>query len=108
MKLAVKGTLASELLQRAEWRSRCSHSRIGMGSEQAKVGQGVSAVHATSLSPPSTPAPTLRPTQRPSLGPSHARPHPPARTDKSGQCTICTIRSHTARGPLQNPTSAKG
>lgn len=40
MKLAVKGTLASELLQRAEWRSRCSHSRIGMGSEQAEVGWG--------------------------------------------------------------------
>lgn len=34
MKLAVKGTQASELLQRAEWRSRYSHRRIGMGSEQ--------------------------------------------------------------------------
>lgn len=69
---------------------------------------GVSAVHATGLSPPSTPAPTLRPAQLPSLGPSHSTARPPARTDKSGQCTICTIRSHTARGSLQNPASAKG
>lgn len=38
MRLAVKGTQASELLQRAEWRLRCSHSRTGTESEQAKVG----------------------------------------------------------------------